>query len=30
VIKRDQLGKETPRQHLGDLTIMSEYTGVHG
>ena len=30
VIKRDQLGKETPRQHLGDLAIMSEYTGMHG
>ncbi len=30
VIKRGQLGGEIPREHLGDLTIMSEYTGVHG
>jgi len=30
VIKRGQLGKEMPRKHLGDLAIMSQYTGVHG
>ena len=30
VIKRGQLGDEIPREHLGDLAIMSEYTGVHG
>ena len=30
VIKRGQLGGEIPRDHLGDLKIMSEYTGVHG
>jgi len=30
VIKRGQLGAEIPREHLGDLKIMSEYTGVHG
>ncbi|GCL61437.1 ABC transporter ATP-binding protein [Pseudaquabacterium pictum] len=30
VIKRGQLGEEIPRAHLGDLAIMSEYTGVHG
>ena len=30
VIKRGQLGEEIPREHLGDLAIMSEYTGVHG
>ena len=30
VIKRGQLGDEIPREHLGDLSIMSEYTGVHG
>ena len=30
VIKRGQLGEEIPRDHLGDLKIMSEYTGVHG
>lgn len=30
VIKRGQLGGEIPREHLGDLQIMSEYTGVHG
>ena len=30
VIKRGQLGGEIPREHLGDLKIMSEYTGVHG
>ena len=29
VIKRGQLGEEIPREHLGDLAIMSEYTGVH-
>ena len=29
-IKRGQLGEEIPREHLGDLAIMSEYTGVHG
>lgn len=30
VIKRGQIGGEIPREHLGDLAIMSEYTGVHG
>ena len=30
VIKRGQIGAEIPRDHLGDLAIMSEYTGVHG
>ena len=30
VIKRGQLGAEIPREHLGDLAVMSEYTGVHG
>jgi urea ABC transporter ATP-binding protein UrtE len=30
VIKRGQLGEEIPREHLGDLAIRSEYTGVHG
>ncbi len=30
VIKRGQIGGEVPREHLGDLAIMSEYTGVHG
>jgi ABC-type branched-subunit amino acid transport system ATPase component len=30
VIKRGQLGEEIPREHLGDLAIMSEYTRVHG
>jgi len=30
VIKRGQLGGEIPREHLGDLSVMSEYTGVHG
>lgn len=30
VIKRGQVGEEIPREHLGDLTVMSEYTGVHG
>jgi ABC-type branched-subunit amino acid transport system ATPase component len=29
VIKRGQLGAEIPRAHLGDLAVMSEYTGVH-
>lgn len=29
VIKRGQLGGEIPREHLGDLAVMSEYTGVH-
>jgi branched-chain amino acid transport system ATP-binding protein/urea transport system ATP-binding protein len=30
VIKRGQLGVEIPREHLSDLAVMSEYTGVHG
>ena len=30
VIRRGQLGEEIPREHLGDLAVMSEYTGVHG
>ena len=30
VIKRGQLGGEIPREHLNDLSVMSEYTGVHG
>ena len=30
VIKRGQLGEEIPREHLSDLAVMSEYTGVHG
>jgi branched-chain amino acid transport system ATP-binding protein len=30
VIKRGQLGGEIPRDHLSDLAVMSEYTGVHG
>ncbi|MEO7115061.1 MAG: ABC transporter ATP-binding protein [Caldimonas sp.] len=30
VIKRGQVGAEIPREHLGDLTVMSEYTGIHG
>jgi len=30
VIKRGQIGEEIPREHLGDLAIMSQYTGVHG
>ncbi|MBU1360271.1 MAG: ATP-binding cassette domain-containing protein [Gammaproteobacteria bacterium] len=30
VIKRGQIGGEVPREHLGDLQIMSQYTGVHG
>ena len=29
VIKRGRLGEEIPRQHLSDLAVMSEYTGVH-
>ncbi|MBS0448938.1 MAG: ATP-binding cassette domain-containing protein [Proteobacteria bacterium] len=29
VIKRGQLGAEIPREHLADLAVMSEYTGVH-
>ena len=29
VIKRGQLGGEVPREHLSDLAVMSEYTGVH-
>ena len=30
VIKRGQVGAEIPREHLGDLAVMSEYTGIHG
>ncbi|CAN7154584.1 ABC transporter ATP-binding protein [Variovorax sp. LjRoot290] len=30
VIKRGQIGGEIPREHLGDLEIMSQYAGVHG
>ena len=30
VIKRGRLGAEIPREHLSDLAVMSEYTGVHG
>jgi urea ABC transporter ATP-binding protein UrtE len=30
VIKRGQIGEEIPREHLGDVDIMSEYTGAHG
>jgi branched-chain amino acid transport system ATP-binding protein len=30
VIKRGQVGDEIPREHLGDLSVMSQYTGVHG
>jgi branched-chain amino acid transport system ATP-binding protein len=30
VIKRGQLGGEIPRDHLTDLSVMSQYTGVHG
>ena len=30
VIKRGQIGGEIPREHLGNLELMSEYTGVHG
>lgn len=29
-IKRGQLHREIPREHLGDLAIMGEYSGVHG
>jgi branched-chain amino acid transport system ATP-binding protein len=29
VIKRGQVGDEIPREHLGDLSVMSQYTGVH-
>lgn len=29
VIKRGQLGGEIPRDHLNDLSVMSQYTGVH-
>lgn len=29
VIKRGQIGEEIPREHLGDIRIMSQYTGVH-
>jgi branched-chain amino acid transport system ATP-binding protein len=29
VIKRGQLGDEIPRDHLTDLSVMSQYTGVH-
>ena len=29
VIKRGRLGEEIPREHLSDLAVMSEYTGVH-
>ena len=29
VIKRGRLGEEIPREHLGDLALMSEHTGVH-
>lgn len=30
VIKRGQVGGEIPREHLGDIEVMSQYTGVHG
>ncbi|MEO8921697.1 MAG: ATP-binding cassette domain-containing protein [Caldimonas sp.] len=30
VIRRGQVGAEIPREHLGDLAVMSEYTGIHG
>ncbi len=30
VIKRGQIGDEIPREHLGDIEVMSQYTGVHG
>ncbi len=30
VIKRGQIGEEIPREHLGDIDLMSQYTGVHG
>jgi len=29
VIRRGQVGEEIPREHLGDLAVMSQYTGVH-
>jgi urea ABC transporter ATP-binding protein UrtE len=29
VIKRGQVGGEVPREHLSDIGMMSEYTGVH-
>ena len=29
VIKRGQIGGEIPREHLGDIELMSEYTGLH-
>ncbi len=29
VIKRGQVGEEIPREHLSDLSVMSQYTGVH-
>ncbi len=29
VIRRGQIGAEIPREHLGDLDVMSEYAGVH-
>jgi branched-chain amino acid transport system ATP-binding protein len=29
VIKRGQIGGEVPREHLADLNVMSQYTGVH-
>jgi len=29
VIRRGQIGDEIPREHLGDLEIVSQYTGVH-
>ena len=28
VIKRGRIGAEIPREHLGDVQIVSEYTGV--
>ena len=30
VIKRGQVGAEIPREQLGNLTVMSEYAGIHG
>lgn len=29
VIKRGQIGEEIPREHLADLELVSQYTGVH-
>jgi branched-chain amino acid transport system ATP-binding protein len=29
VIRRGQIGDEIPREHLGDIDIMSQYAGVH-